>query len=251
MTITIDNKVIFYEEQGNGPVVLLLHGWGTDGTLFAPLMGLLARKYRVLAPDFPGFGKSPEPPAPWSVDDYVNLVLGFLAALDIQECALLGHSFGGRVILKLAARQLETPRFTKLILVGAAGIKHAASEKASARAKRYQLAKKILKPFPKLMERARNHYGSADYRAASPMMRQVLVNTVNEDLSGLLPSIKQETLLIWGRSDDQTPLSDGQLMERELPNAGLVILENAGHYAFLEQQAQFLRVMASFMKIDN
>jgi len=247
MTITIDNQTIFYEEQGEGPAVLLLHGWGTDCTLFAPLMALLAHKYRVLAPDFPGFGKSPEPPSPWNVDGYADLVLGFLSALGIEECALLGHSFGGRVILKLCARQLEAPKFTKVILVGAAGIKHESSKKSSGRAKRYQLAKKILKPFPRLMERARNHYGSADYRASTPMMRQVLVNTVNEDLSGLLPLIKQEALLIWGRSDDQTPLSDGQQMERELPNAGLVILENAGHYAFLEQQAQFLRVIASFM----
>jgi len=249
MTLTIDNQTIFYEEQGQGEPVLLLHGWGTDGTLFAPLMGLLSRKYRVLAPDFPGFGKSPEPPSPWNVDGYADLVLGFLAALGIDECALLGHSFGGRVILKLAARQLEAPGFTKLILVGAAGIKHAPGKKSSGRAKRYQMAKKILKPFPGLMERVRNHYGSEDYRMASPMMRQVLVNTVNEDLSGLLPLIPQETLLIWGRNDEQTPLSDGRLMEKQMPNAGLVILENSGHYAFIEQQAQFLRVMASFMGI--
>ena len=251
MTITINNQVIFYEEQGQGEPVLLLHGWGTDGTLFAPLMGLLARKYRVIAPDFPGFGHSPEPPSPWSVDGYADLVLGFLAALGIEECTLLGHSFGGRVILKMAARQLETPKFTKLILVGAAGVKPAPGKKSSGRAKRYQLAKKILRPFPRLMERARNHYGSADYRAATPMMRQVLVNTVNEDLAPLLPMIPQETLLIWGRNDEQTPLSDGQLMEKQMPDAGLVILENAGHYAFIEQQAQFLRVMASFMGILN
>ena len=251
MTITIDNQKIFYEEQGDGPAVLLLHGWGTDGTLFAPLLALLARKYRVLALDFPGFGHSPEPPSPWDVDGYADLVLGFLAALGIEECALLGHSFGGRVILKLAARQLETPRFTRLILVGAAGIKPAPGKKASGRAKRYQLAKKVLKPFPRLMERARNHYGSEDYRASTPMMRQVLVNTVNEDLAPLLPLVRQETLLIWGRNDDQTPLSDAQRMEREMPDAGLVILENAGHYAFIERQEQFLRVMASFMGMEN
>jgi len=249
MTITIDNQVVFYEERGQGGAILLLHGWGTDCTLFAPLTELLARKYRVLALDFPGFGRSPEPPAPWDVDGYADLALGFLAALGIEECALLGHSFGGRVILKLCARRLETPRFTKVILVGAAGIRHAPDPRASARAKRYQLAKKLLRPFPKLLEAARKRYGSADYRAATPMMRQVFVKVVNEDLAPLLPLIPQETLLIWGRGDTQTPLSDGQQMAREMPDAGLVILENAGHYAFLERQDQFLRVMASFMKI--
>lgn len=249
MTITIHGQTVFYQRQGQGPAVLMLHGWGTDHKLFAPAVQLLAQKYSVYALDFPGFGQSPEPPDPWAVDDYADLVLGFLSALGIDECAMLGHSFGCRVIIKIAARQLEAPRLTKLILTGAAGIKPAQSQSASKKAKRYQLGKKILKPFPRLMEALRQHYGSADYKAASPMMRQVLVKTVGEDLTDLLPRIQPPTLLIWGRGDTATPLHDGQLMEQQIPGAGLVILENAGHYAFLEQQAQFLRVIASFMNI--
>ena len=82
------------------------------------------------------------------------------------------------------------------------------------------------------------------------MMRQVLVKVVNEDLAPLLPLVKQETLLIWGENDDATPLSDGKQMEREMPDAALVTLQNAGHFAFLEQQYAFLRIISSFLKID-
>ena len=251
MTLTVQGQRIYYEEMGAGEAVVLLHGWGADGSLFLPLMRLLAKKYRVLAPDFPGFGQSPEPSEAWCVDDYADCVLGFLKALDVSACSLLGHSFGGRVAIKLAARRLDAPGFDKLILVGAAGIKRTPGEKARRRAKRFQLAKKLLKPFPKLLERYRSKRGSPDYRAASPLMRQVLVKTVNEDLAPLLPNIKPPTLLIWGRNDTETPLSDGERMEAQIPEAGLAVIENAGHYAFLERQAQFLRIIASFMQIGD
>ena len=256
MTIDVRGQSIHYEEAGAGEVVLLLHGWGTDLTLFRPLMELLARKYRVVAIDFPGFGQSPEPTAAataaaWCVDDYADCVLAFLQAMDIKACSMLGHSFGGRVIIKLAARDLPELKLQKLILTGAAGIKHPQSVEAQKRAKKYQTGKQLLAPFPKLLERYRNKHGSADYRAASPMMRQVLVKTVNEDLSPLLPQVAPPPLLIWGRNDTATPLEDGQRMEAEIPGAGLAVIENAGHYAFLEQQAQFLRIIASFMQIGD
>ena len=86
---------------------------------------------------------------------------------------------------------------------------------------------------------------------SSPMMRQVMVKVVNEDLEPYLPNIKCPTLLVWGVNDTATPLSDGEKMEKLIPDAGLVKLENAGHYSFLEQQFIFNRVMCSFMKIDN
>ena len=132
----------------------------------------------------------------------------------------------------------------------------ASKEKAKKKAAAYQRSKKLLssKPmqalFPNALENLRSKHGSADYKAASPMMRQVLVNTVNEDLSALLPECKPETLLIWGRNDDAAPYEDGQRMEKEMPDAGLVTIENAGHFAFIEQQYMFLRVLASFLGLE-
>ena len=91
-------------------------------------------------------------------------------------------------------------------------------------------------------------FGSADYQAASPMMRKVLVKTVNEDLRDFLPFVKTSTLLIYGENDTATPVSLAKIMEKEIADAGLVVLKNSGHFAFLEQQSQFLAIVDSFLK---
>ncbi len=254
---TVNNIKINYEQKGSGDLIVLLHGWGSNIKLFANLIDLLSRKYTVVAMDMPGFGESQEPPSAWCVDDYVNFVIDFLKGYNTKQVMLLGHSFGGRVIIKLNSRKDLPFEVTKVILVDSAGILPPKSNKKSFRTYYYKAGKAFLsnkfvqKIAPDALENFRKKMGSADYAAASPLMRQVLVKVVNEDLEPLLPNIKCPTLLVWGVNDTATPLSDGEKMEKLIPDAGLVKLENAGHYSFLEQQFTFNRVMCSFMKIDE
>lgn len=254
---TVDNIRINYEQKGSGDLIVLLHGWGSNIKLFANLIDLLSKKYTVVAMDMPGFGESQEPPSAWCVDDYADFVIKFLADYDAKQVMLLGHSFGGRVIIKLNSRKDLPFSISKVILVDSAGILPPKSNKKSWRTRKYKMGKAFLstkimqKLAPDALEKLRVKYGSADYAAASPLMRQVLVKVVNEDLEPLLPNIKCPTLLIWGVNDTATPLSDGEKMEKLIPDAGLVKLENAGHYSFLEQQFLFNRVMCSFMKIEE
>ncbi len=254
---TVNNIKINYEQKGSGDLIVLLHGWGSNIKLFANLIDLLSRKYTVVAMDMPGFGESQEPPSAWCVDDYVNFVIDFLKDYNTKQVMLLGHSFGGRVIIKLNSRKDLPFEVTKVILVDSAGILPPKSNKKSFRTYYYKAGKAFLsnklvqKIAPDALENFRKKMGSADYAAASPLMRQVLVKVVNEDLEPLLPNIKCPTLLVWGVNDTATPLSDGEKMEKLIPDAGLVKLENAGHYSFLEQQFTFNRVMCSFMKIDE
>ncbi len=254
---TVDNIRINYEQKGSGDLIVLLHGWGSNIKLFSNLIDLLSKKYTVVAMDMPGFGESQEPPSAWCVDDYVDFVIKFLADYDAKQVMLLGHSFGGRVIIKLNSRKDLPFTVSKVILVDSAGILPPKSNKKSWRTRKYKMGKAFLstkimrKLAPNALEKLRVKYGSADYVAASPLMRQVLVKVVNEDLEPLLPNIKCPTLLIWGVNDTATPLSDGEKMEKLIPDAGLVKLENAGHYSFLEQQFLFNRVMCSFMKIED
>ncbi len=254
---TVDNIRINYEQKGSGDLIVLLHGWGSNIKLFSNLIDLLSKKYTVVAMDMPGFGESQEPPSAWCVDDYVDFVIKFLADYDAKQVMLLGHSFGGRVIIKLNSRKDLPFTVSKVILVDSAGILPPKSNKKSWRTRKYKMGKAFLstkimrKITPNALEKLRVKYGSADYVAASPLMRQVLVKVVNEDLEPLLPNIKCPTLLIWGVNDTATPLSDGEKMEKLIPDAGLVKLENAGHYSFLEQQFLFNRVMCSFMKIED
>ncbi len=256
MFTEIDHIKVHYDIRGAGEPVLLLHGWGANITLFDNLMNLLSAKYKAVALDMPGFGQSQEPPTPWCVDDYVDFVLKFTKQQGLVPAVLLGHSFGGRVIIKMLSR--KSPPFLpqKVILVDSAGIKPKRKLKTRLRVCAYKVSKRILsmgvikKLCPDALEKLRKKNGSADYNAASPLMRQCLVRVVNEDLTHLLPSIKVPTLLIWGENDTDTPLSDAHLMEKLIPDAGLVTLKNAGHYAFLEQQYTFNRVICSFLKIN-
>lgn len=257
MIKTVNNIRINYVQKGEGDLIVLLHGWGSNIKLFANLVDLLAKKYTVVAMDMPGFGESQEPPAAWCVDDYVDFVISFLKDYDNKNIMFLGHSFGGRVIIKLNSRKDLPFNISKVILVDSAGILPPKSNKKSWRTRYYKFGKAVLsfkpvaKLFPNALENFRKKMGSADYAAASPLMRQVLVKVVNEDLEPLLPNIKCPTLLIWGVNDTATPLSDGEKMEKLIPDAGLVKLDNAGHYSFLEQQFIFNRVMTSFMKLDD
>lgn len=256
MIKTINGIRINYEDKGEGELVVLLHGWGSNIKLFSNLIDLLSKKYTVLAMDMPGFGESHEPPEAWSVDDYAQFVIDFLEPYHPTRVIFLGHSFGGRVIIKLNSRKDLPFKIAKVILVDSAGILPPKSNKKSLRTYYYKAGKAVLsaklvkKVAPNALESFRKKMGSADYAAASPLMREVLVKTVNEDLEPLLPNIKCPTLLVWGVNDTATPLSDGEKMEKLIPDAGLVKLENAGHYSFLDQQYTFNKVMCSFMNID-
>ena len=194
---------INYEQKGSGELVVLLHGWGSNIKLFANLIDLLSVKYTVIAMDMPGFGESDEPPSAWCVDDYVDFVADFLRETAApKEVTLLGHSFGGRVIIKLHSRKDLPFRIVKTILVDSAGILPPKSNKKSLRTRYYKIGKAVLstgiarKIAPDALENFRKKMGSADYAAASPLMRQVLVKVVNEDLEPLLPNIKCPTLLV-------------------------------------------------------
>lgn len=113
---------IYYEVAGSGEPVLLLHGWANDVETLRPLMGMVKEMgFRVYSVDLPGFGLSDTPEGPWGVDEYVNFVLKLLDELALDRVSIIGHSFGGRIAIKLAAN--DPIRINKLILVDSAGIK--------------------------------------------------------------------------------------------------------------------------------
>lgn len=253
MTLELNGRTVGYQDKGNGPVVLFLHGWAAPARTYQVMLDHLAGYCRVVAPDLPGFGDSAEPPVPWTVDDYVQFAADFCAALGITEATLIGHSFGGRIIIKwLAGSCPLTVR--KIVLMDAAGIKPRRSLRYYIKVGSFKAAKWVCSLpgirhlFPQALTNARRLFGSADYSAASDIMRRTMVNTVNEDLTDLLPRIKASSLLIWGEEDTATPLRDGRTMERLIPDAGLVVLKGAGHFAFAQRWGQCRAVLDSFLK---
>jgi pimeloyl-ACP methyl ester carboxylesterase len=240
--------------RGSGRPLLLLHGWGVSSELFAPILHGLEPGHTLIVPDLPGFGATPEPDTPWSVHDYAAWCIALLDRLGIEQCDLVGHSNGGRIGIVIAA---EHPgRVTRLVLAGSAGIRPRRTLGAAVRVRTYKALRGLERSsaLPKALRRnagqRADQRGSADYRAASGTMRGTLVRIVNEDLRELLPRVDIPALLIWGEHDTETPLDDGKLMERLIPDAGLVVFEGAGHYAYLEQAARFCRIVEVFLRDD-
>lgn len=244
-------------DQGAGSTVLFLHGWGSESAVFTPFQNALAGRRRVLALDLPGFGKSSPPPHAWNMDDYADFVTAFLKERTVSRVTLIGHSFGGRIGIKLAARGDPAVVVEKMILVDSAGIKPKKTAAALVRQYIYKAVRNVLslaavdRLFPGALERWRRAHASLDYRSATPRMREVLVKVVNEDLTPCLEKISCPTLLVWGENDTATPLSDAKIMEKLIPDAGLAVLPGAGHYSFLDQPRAFGLILDSFLDIDR
>lgn len=252
MNITVQKLNIEYTEKGSGIPVLFLHGWGSSYKFYEKIMDALSGYCRTVAVNFPGCGSSETMKKPWNLTDYCNFTLEFMKEVGLKNPIMIGHSHGGRVILKMVSEGMVNP--PKIVLLDSAGIIPKKSLKQRLRAKSFKTIKKILtlpviKNYSgKLLEKARKHYGSADYNAAPEVLRKTLVSLVNTDLRDVVHKIKCPTLLIWGDKDTDTPLSDGKLLESLIPDAGICVYENAGHFAFFEQIGRTIAILKSFIK---
>lgn len=247
-TIEIDGISTRLQCVGSGEPVLVLHGWGAKIEAVAPIVRALGAGATVYAPDLPGFGETGLPPEPWGVADYTRWTLALLDQLGLHRVKIVGHSNGGRIAIYLASHHPD--RVEKMILVDSAGIRPKRGWSYYRRVGTAKVAKHLgarLGPAGRrLQQRVAARVASSDYASAGAL-RPTFVKIVNEDLTGLLPRIAAPTLLIWGAQDTSTPLSDGRTMERLIPDAGLVVFDDAGHYAYLDEPDRFGRIAAHFL----
>ena len=240
MKININNVNVNYIQYGEGKDVLLLHGWGQNIQMMKPIGDNLCSNHRITIIDFPGFGESDEPSTPWTIDDYSLLIENLVRELNIRKPIVMGHSFGGRVAIRFSANN----PIEKLVLFGSPCIREN---------KKLPLSTRILKKLKtlpgmdKLGEEMKKYIGSRDYKAASPIMRQTLVNVINEDLSSYARKIEEPTLLIWGEADTEAPVDDARELEKIMIDAALIILPGT-HYAYLENLGQVINILNSFLK---
>lgn len=256
MVFEYNGAKLYYELRGEGAPLVFLHGWGCDMNIFDKLTAEFSAFTRALTLDFPGHGKSPEPPAPWSVSEYAELTAVLLRSENIVNADIIAHSFGGRVALLLAS---EYPELVgRMLLTGCAGIPPKPDAKKTAKSRRYARLKKLA---DNRLTRALFHnrvdawrealiqkFGSADYKALSPSMRATFNRVISQDLSGCLPKIKSPTRLVWGVDDAETPIWMGEKLAREIPNASIIKFQGCGHFAFIEQHARFAAVAREFLK---
>ena len=236
----INNLNINYIQYGNpkGKDVVLLHGWGQNIEMMKPL-GDNLEDFLITIIDFPGFGESSEPTSAMTIYDYTEVLEELLKELKIRNPIVMGHSFGGRVAIVYASRNVVE----KLVLFGAPCIRH---ERKSTKEKMLKSLKKLpgMNSFGEYMKK---YIGSEDYRNASPVMRETLVNTVNEDLTECAKKIEAPTLLIWGTLDTAAPIEEAKELEALLIDGALIELPGCTHYAYLEALPQVVNILNNFL----
>ena len=234
----IKNVKINYKQYGEGEDVILLHGWGQNIEMMKPLGDNLADHHRITIIDLPGFGMSSEPDYAYTIFDYANLIHELLESLNIKNPIIIGHSFGGRIAIVYASLY----QVNKMVLFGSPCVRH---EYKSFKQSLFKKMKKIkiLKPIVNVMKK---HLGSVDYRNASPLMREILVKTVNQDLSENAKKVKCSTLLIWGENDEAVPVSEAKELDDLLDDSALIVLPGT-HYCYLENLKQVINILYNFI----
>lgn len=239
MKIKIKDVDINYIQYGEGKDILLLHGWGQNIEMMKILGDHFSDKFRITILDLPGFGESSEPSIPWTMTDYSNMLEEFVEMVDVKKPIIMGHSFGGRLAIRYSANN----PVEKVVLFGAPCIR--INTPLSFKTRVLKSIKKL--PFMDgIGEYMKNFIGSRDYKAASPIMRQTLVNVVNEDLSGYARKIEEPTLLIWGEADTEAPLQDAQELEKIMIDAALIVLPGT-HYAYVENIYNVVNILNNFI----
>ncbi len=243
-----------------GLPVLLLHGWGSSARLMRPLAERLSAPFRVYNVDLPGHGHSPPPPAPWSVPEHAALVHRLITERVPEEApvTIIGHSNGGRIALYMATEPGMAGRIRRLVLVSPSGIR---PERPPGVRLKAGLAKALKAPLLALPEPLRTRgldwlrhslvwkaLGSSDYRALAGVMRETFVKTLNFHLDDRLERITAPVLLFWGDEDTAVSRRQMQLLEEKIPDAGLVVLEGAGHYGYLDAPETFFAATTYFLE---
>ena len=240
MQIKIQETTIHYIQYGEGKDIVLLHGWGQNIEMMKPLGDNFKDRFRITILDLPGFGESEEPKEAWTIDRYSNMLEQFVEKLGIKKPNIIGHSFGGRIAIRYSAENA----IEKLVLFGSPCIR--IQEELSLPVKVLKQLKK-LPGLNELGEYMKQYIGSRDYKAATPIMRETLVEVVNEDLSKYAREIEEPTLLIWGENDDEAPVAEAKELEKIMMDAALIIVPGT-HYAYLESLGQVVAILNSFLK---
>lgn len=225
--------MLSHERNGRGAELLFLHGWGADKNIFKLADKL--RGFTVTRVDFYGFGDTSAPPFPVNLDYFVSAVEEIMRFYNMEDVIVVGHSFGGRVAIKLA----KNSRVAGLVLVDSAGLKPKRTLGYYIKVGVYKILKKL---------KIAVSMGSEDYKKLSGSMKKTFVNVVNEDLTKLTKSITQPTMLIWGEKDRVTPLYMMRKLEKNIKKHVSVIFENCGHFCFLEEPTRFYSLITEFAR---
>ena len=219
--------------------MVFLHGYLSSKEAFAAQVAYFSKFYRVTAFDFIGQGASEPLKEPFSVEDYAVWTEEVLSLLGVENPSVVAHSFGCRVLIKMAKRGRQV--FDKLILTGPAGVVLPRGFRYRFKVATYRLVKRF---FPRFADR---HFGSAEYKTLSPVMRESYKKIVNEDLRADAAQIENKILIIEGKSDTTTPMKEAQAYLAVMQDARLEVMDG-GHFAFAQHPLIFNLLVEEFLE---
>ena len=242
----LDGRV-FGDEYGTPPPsVLALHGWRRTHTDFARVFAASdGDEVGALALDLPGFGASPPPGDAWGAAEYAAALYPILDSMR-EKVIVVGHSFGGRVAVELAAARPD--RVGALVLCGVPVMN------AGAARPKPKLEYRVIRALARLglvsgerLERARERFGSEDYRVARGVMRSVLVRVLAEDYRSALAQVSCPIELVWGELDTVVPVAIARAALDSIADGRLTVLPGIGHLVPTAAPGQLRDVVASHL----
>jgi len=244
----------YYQETNKNnssdqPIIIWGHGWGHSHKNWSKLIAPLEHMGRHIALDFAGFGSSAPPPNDWGTKDYADNIAAFIKENDFAPIIWIGHSFGCRVGLQLAANHPELLK--AMCLISGAGLKRRRKLHSKIyfhlKIKLFKLLKKIT-PNGAFKDKLISKFGSKDYKNAGEM-RNIFIRVVNEDLTEQAEKVKCPTMLIYGQNDTQTPPEFGKRFSSLIKGSKLFLLDGQDHYSVLENgRHQVIKLLSKFIK---
>lgn len=261
---SIDGARVRYVDVGQGPAVVLIHGFASSLETWDALIPELARSHRVIALDLKGFGWTDRPPGDYSPQAQAHLVVRLLEQRGVKSAAVVAHSWGSSVALALALAAPE--RITRIALydawvyedqlptffvmaradgVGEALFTTFYDQRPDERLALAFYDKSLLsEKLAEDVERAMDRPGTVAAALAAVRGQRY------EEVEKRYRSVDKPVLLLWGREDVVTPLSYGERLSRDLPRSRLVVYPRCGHFPMIEARRASNAELASFLTAD-
>jgi pimeloyl-ACP methyl ester carboxylesterase len=259
--IDVDGLGIAYERAGDGPPLVLLHGYVGDGaTTWRRQIEALSDEFTVVAWDAPGAGRSSDPPESFGMAGYADCLARFVKSLRLEKPHVAGLSFGGALALEFYHRHPAIPR---TLILASAYAGWAGSLPADVAEQRLQQALVLADLSPEefvdvllpTMFSEGTAQGSVDafeasMRAFHPSGFRAMARASAEDLRDVLARIGVPTLLVYGAEDVRAPLALAEKLHDEISGSQLVVLPNAGHVCNIEAPEEFNRAVRNFLRVS-
>ncbi|MCD4767812.1 MAG: alpha/beta hydrolase [Methanosarcinales archaeon] len=251
MKMKVNDIELFYEVRGEDEPIIFSHGWMCDCSVWNSQIEFFAEKYKVVAYDQRGHGRSDKPKGDYSVQTLSNDMHSLIQKLDIEKVTLVGHSMGGMAALVFA---LDHPdKVSKLVLVGTSAkmdfsgyiqlwiMMHIFSYESFARRMidlLYDPSEQVKK---EAFDRAMNTPKFVSYDCATEFMK-------NYDIRDRVSEIKVPTLIIVGEKDEATPAKMSQLLNREIEGSKLQIISDTKHMPLIDKAKELNEIIQKFIE---